>query len=165
MHNSIPFKIIECPPSLEAVAIHLLHSNSIVGVVYLSPSINFTLYNDTIFFFTDLSSSTKPVYIMGDFNLPDINWSTLSSSSMHSDFFCDFVYECNLSQLVTAPTHCKGNFIDLILTNSPDSVSPILISSHHLIRSDHYVLSFTLPAISHPTNIKNPLNMCLTSQS
>ena len=156
MHNSIPFKIIECPPSLEVVAIHLLHSNSIVCVVYLSPFFNLTLFNDIISFLIDLSSSTKPVFIMGDFNLPDINWSTLSSSSMHSDLFCDFLYDCNLSQLVTAPTHCKGNCLDLILTNFPDSVSPISISSHHLIRSDHYMLSFTLPAKSHPTNIKQP---------
>ncbi len=59
-------------------------------------------------------------------------------------------YDCNLSQLVTAPTHCKGNCLDLILTNSPESVSPISISFHHLIRSDHYMLSFTLSAKSHP---------------
>ena len=49
MHNSIPFKIIDSP---EVVAIHLLHSNSIVCIVYLSPSINFTLFNDTISFLT-----------------------------------------------------------------------------------------------------------------
>ncbi len=30
------------------------------------------------------------------------------------------------------------------------------MSSHHLIRSDHYMLSFTLSTKSHPPNIKQP---------
>ncbi len=38
------------------------------------------------------------------------------------NLFCDFVFESTFSQLVTVPTHCKGNCLDLVLTNSPDEI-------------------------------------------
>ena len=92
---------------------------------------------------------TNSILIMGDFNLPDINWSTLTSSAVHSDCFCEFVFDCNRTQLVDGSTHCKGNCLDLILSNTPDSVGSISISPHSLIQSDQYLLSFTLPVRNH----------------
>ena len=85
--------------------------------------------------------------ILGDFNLPNISWSTLTGSSPVSDLFCDFVFEHNLFQLVTLPTHQKGNILDLVLTDSPDSIStPSVISKQNLfISSDHFMVSFTIP--------------------
>ena len=92
---------------------------------------------------------TNSILIVGDFNIPDINWSTLTSSAVHSDCFCEFVFDCNLTQLVDGSTHCKGNCLDLILSNTPDSVGPISISPHSLIQSDHYLLTFTLSVRNH----------------
>ena len=45
-------------------------------------------------------SVSANVLILGDFNLPDIDWYTLSSSNKRSDMFCDFVFDCGLSQLI-----------------------------------------------------------------
>ena len=57
------------------------------------------------------------VIILGDFNMPDICWSTLTGTSTASNSFCDLLFELNLSQLVKEPTHCKGNILDLVITN------------------------------------------------
>ena len=32
---------------------------------------------------------TNSILIVGDFNLPDINWPTLTSSAVHSDCSCE----------------------------------------------------------------------------
>ena len=86
---------------------------------------------------------------MGDFNFPDINWSALIGSSHLSNMFCDFAFDCNLIQLVNSPTHSMGNCLDLVLTNSPESVGHIDISSHPLIQSDHFIISFSLVISAH----------------
>ena len=63
---------------------------------------------------SDLLSSDNPCIIAGDFNLPDICWSSESSS------FCDFVFQCNRTQhnIIVQPTHIKGNMLDLVLLNA-----------------------------------------------
>ena len=94
--------------------------------------------------FLEHFAATGSVLITGDFNLPDINWSTLTSSSSLSHLFCEFVFDNNLTQLVEGPTHCKGNCLDLVLTNSPDIVSPIDSTRIFSIESDHFLLSFSL---------------------
>ena len=63
--------------------------------------------------------------IIGDFNLPDSNWLSLVGCTNVSNIFYDFVFECDLSQLVTVPTHCKGNCLDLVLTNSPHAINNV----------------------------------------
>ena len=54
---------------------------------------------------------------MGDFNVPDINWNTLSGSTTFSIQLCDLVFQYDLSQIVDCPTHTAGNVLDLIFTN------------------------------------------------
>lgn len=84
---------------------------------------------------------------MGDFNFPDINWFTLSGSSTPSSIFCDFLFDHNLHQLVTSPTHSKGNILDLVITNHPDIITNISIDSRQelLISSDHFPILFSIP--------------------
>ena len=86
---------------------------------------------------------------MVDFNLLDINWSTLSGCSSRTKFiprlgprtnstittatfhspasslFCDCVFDCNLCQLVTYPTHIKGNILDLVLTTNDEAITSV----------------------------------------
>ena len=46
---------------------------------------------------TNLSTD---IIITGDFNLPDINWDTLSATSTSSNAFCDFIFDNLFNQLV-----------------------------------------------------------------
>ena len=143
VHNSIPSRLVDCPSDAEAVAIRLHDCNYIVCAVYVYPSISLSSFQSVLLFLENLVTK-GPVVLVGDFNLPDINWSSLSSQSAVSDEFCDFVFDHNLTQLVEEPTHIKGNCLDLILTNTPDNIGPIHITQESLIQSDHLVLSFTL---------------------
>ena len=83
---------------------------------------------------------------MGDFNMPDINWLTLSGHSGFSNQLCDLIFEFNLSQLVDQSTHICGNILDLVLTNCHDHIGSLIFHSHgpHIVSSDHYLISFNI---------------------
>ncbi len=96
--------------------------------------------------------------IIGDFNQPEIDWSSLSGNSPSSNLFCDFVYKLNLVQLVNFPTHSKGNILDLILVSSPDLVSNVAGLKHSSISnsSDHIPISMTIPCSIAKSSSPNP---------
>ena len=90
-----------------------------------------------------MSSFPRCIFV-GDFNCPDINWTSLTGSSTVSNMFCEFVFDCNLSQHVMVPTHVKGNILDLILTSADVNVEHLTIKSSTFCNSDHFVISFVL---------------------
>lgn len=71
----------------------------------MPPNSNVASYESLSTYLIELSTNNSSVVITGDFNLPDINWSTLSAISQASDLFCDLVYNLNLSQLIDTATH------------------------------------------------------------
>ena len=89
---------------------------------------------------------SNPVLILGDFNLPEINWSTLSGNSAASDNFCEFIFDSNLTQLVDTPTHTCGNMLDLVLTNCPEQISNLLVHppQYQCVSSDHHLITFSV---------------------
>ena len=95
--------------------------------------------------------------IVGDFNLPDIDWSKGQlkrrlNPNMHETFL-NFVEASDLEQFVDFPTHTHGNTLDLVLSNL-DLSNPISEPSC----SDHHVLLFDLFSehpISHSINNNN----------
>ena len=84
--------------------------------------------------------------VVGDFNLPHIDWLTLQGSCPSKQAFCDVVFDCNLSQLVGQPTHTTGNTLDLILTTKPAVFEALRVhsASDCPLSTDHFMLSFGL---------------------
>ena len=88
-----------------------------------------------------------PNFIIGDFNLPTIDWENLSSNGIApNDVFLSFCADNCLKQCVTEATHEKGNILDLVLCNSfafdilySCSVLPPLATS-----CDHSIVSFKI---------------------
>ena len=62
--------------------------------------------------------TNHPLFIVGDFNLPDINWDVpISLGSPSHDLFLNCVMQNGLTQIVTHPTH-GSNCIGLVLVTS-----------------------------------------------
>ena len=83
-----------------------------------------------------------PVWLGGDFNLPDINWieNSFIPNGRYpaiSKLLIDIIYNHNLQQMVTEPTR-DGNILDLIFTNMPSLVQSVSILPG---LSDHNVVS------------------------
>lgn len=108
---------------------------SLISTVSISPQVTFDLVtyyrppneNDldnlsTIFI---ERSSKFPSIAVGDFNLPDINWTggvgKIKDSSRRHNFHkeaLEIFDSVDLVQLVDGPTHNKGNTLDLVLVES-----------------------------------------------
>jgi len=81
------------------------------------------------------------IIALGDFNAPDIDWSTLTGTTNYSHSLCNAVYNKNLTQIIITPTHKQGNTLDLILTNSPSRIINLNIQTSP---SDHYMITADL---------------------
>lgn len=94
----------------------------------------------------DLTNKKKNLFVVGDFNMPDVRWPLSSSRDYNSPsgLYVDTIRENNLLQLVSEPTRFRSgqtpSLLDLILVNDPD-----LVAYHEVLppfgRSDHVTLS------------------------
>ncbi|XP_063799524.1 uncharacterized protein LOC134966584 [Pseudophryne corroboree] len=91
------------------------------------------------------------VIIMGDFNLPDVNWEGSFASSATSGTFLHSLQGASLKQLVREPTR-KDSILDLILTNG-DRISDIYVGEH-LGSSDHQAVWFSIKTGSNSCHTK-----------
>ena len=74
-------------------------------------------------------------------------------STSQSNCFCNFIFDCNLSQHVLEPTHVRGNQLDLIISSASVDVdhvtvhplSVVNVSDHHAINFDFYCHASSLP--------------------
>ena len=140
--------ILPSPPNLEVLSIKILNRKQpiILCCVYNPPISEIQYFNSLISYFTTLANTDDSFVLLGDFNLPDISWSSLSGTSINSNFFCDFVFQYNLFQMIESPTHIQGNVLALILTNDLELVTDLVILPHQsqVISSDHLMITFSI---------------------
>ncbi len=80
--------------------------------------------------------------LLGDFNLPGIDWEHLTSDSRGRPIL-EACTQGGLEQLVTFPTHIRGNVLDLVLTDVPEKVRSVTAAGR-LGRSDHEIIMIEL---------------------
>ncbi|MCP4457688.1 MAG: hypothetical protein GY816_06630, partial [Cytophagales bacterium] len=87
----------------------------------------------------------KAHVVVGDFNLPDINWSEGRSATQLGGCFVDLFSDLGLSQMINQPTHQKGKILDLVLSNQTGAVDNIVVmSKNEICSSDHFGITFNL---------------------
>ena len=99
--DKIPSKqiVIDCELDIILVQLEVL-PRILVCCVYNPPSSNDDHFNRLL----DLIHSLPvhgDVLILGDFNVLDVNWDTLSASTSRSSSLCDCIFENNRIQMVT----------------------------------------------------------------
>ena len=95
-----------------------------------------------------ISKVERNSIILGDFNLPGIDWQSGTAAGHGSISVKEACDDTFLEQLVGFPTHVKGNTLDLLLTNIPERVLDIE-SIGRLGSSDHMILKIQV-AIGKP---------------
>lgn len=103
-----------------------------LGCIYHSPSSLQTNNQDLRNLIPVAAKYSSHILIAGDFNYPDINWNTITTTrgeDHDSQLFIDTVRDVYLHQHLTDPTrHRYGqnqNTLDLILTNEEDIISNV----------------------------------------
>lgn len=143
--NFTPLPHVE---GVEAIFCKLLLScySIIVGCVYRSPAAD----TDTmLLLYKYMHNHLRQgrVILLGDFNLPDINWLTMAHHSAHSDVILDIMLDFNLHQAVNTPTRNHGfggNILDLIFLSSHFPLEEIKIEVTDGI-SDHKMVMCSIP--------------------
>ena len=159
--NNITATEIENPNDCELVWAQIElqnHKSAVIGSFYNPPPSN----PETVSTFGEhlqkmqQQRPSSPVYIGGDFNLADIDWSTLSVKAdpvhgLSCNELIDIINNNSLDQVVLEPTRDKA-VLDLLLTNTPDSVQAVEVTNGI---SDHSVVLAEVDCIPKP-NRKPP---------
>ena len=126
VHDSV---FVDCVdrPLPNVLSFRLTSFNVHVAVVYRPPS-NSTTANNVLASFVNEYCSGKEVVILGDLNLPNIDWSgtsTLNAPPLEAVFINVF-RSLGLTQWVSEATFPRsGNILDLVLTSEQDQVGSI----------------------------------------
>ena len=125
--------------------ISLTKGDVLVGCFYRQPSSSIATLeqlHESLKKLLKKGSIAPTIILGGDFNLPDINWDTLSIKSNPqygrdiNEKMVEIVRDFNLTQIVKEPTR-ENNILDLIFTTNPDLVKDIQI---HPGMSDHEIV-------------------------
>jgi hypothetical protein len=82
----------------------------------------------------------KETIVVGDFNLPEINWDAEQSGARGRPVL-EAAQDQQLVQLIDFATHTKGNTLDLLLVNCPERILTVEAAGR-LGKSDHETIMF-----------------------
>ena len=126
------------------VKLELVHT-IFICCVYSPPSSPDSHYTEIINVLHQLPPDIQTI-VVGDLNSPDIDWKLLTAHSSSHSLLCDAMFQLNLMQLITEPTHIHGNILDIVITNQPDKIFNIVVSKQNQSPSDHHPISFVIIA-------------------
>ena len=70
-----------------------------------------------------------------------------SSYSKVSSLLCDLIFDLHLSPAVDSSTQITGSILNLVISNSADTMSNIRIHHNHLISSDDFIVAFSIKVV------------------
>lgn len=117
-------------------------SNILIGVCYRPPDASRSFIDDL---HDSINLALKKyqgheVYLLGDFNYPQIDWPLLSSTCSSSTDFLNLTLDFNFSQIIDQPTR-GSNVLDLVLTTAPETIGPLSFLGGF---SDHKLIQLTV---------------------
>ena len=140
---------------LETVCVELSPadcSKIIVCVVYRAPNSELNFMDKFSRLLSNILHIQQSIcFLLGDYNLPKIEWINNSgfSNSQHEFAFTELLKDNGLFQLNTFPTRFSstnnsGNILDLLITNEPEMISNIEVHAPSSVDfpSDHSILEF-----------------------
>ena len=135
---------------IEMIAVQITFPNNerlIVCTCYRVGTLGQPHHDTVTNYIRSLVSKRNPpkIYIVGDFNLPHANWLSSSSNIPIEQSFIDSFNALSLNQVVNLPTHKSGNTLDILLSNSEDSIENVsILDPHSLCKSDHFPITFDI---------------------
>ena len=132
------------------VSIPTKSSVILFGVFYRCPQAPLSVLEALRSSVSSAVAQNHPIVLCGDFNLPHINWDTISPSTgaPATSMLCEMVSDCFLTQLVSASTR-KDSILDLVLTNTPDNIFSVVVCDN-LPGTDHDAVRFNVAIVTCP---------------
>lgn len=158
LKKELSFEILPEVIGVEAIFCKLLFTSRpvFVGCVYRSPSSDKDSLQALHTYMHRYVLGARLI-LLGDFNLPDINWRTMQHNSACTDALIDIMLTFNLSQIVKQPTRIQGccsNILDLVFLSdhfpADNAQVEILegISDHEVIQGSVSIVDIPIPSNS-----------------
>ena len=94
INESLQSSIIPSPDDLDIISVSITHQETIIlCTVYIPPNSDSHYLNSLLLYLSNVFISHDHIILVGDFNLPDVDWDTLTGISLSSKYFCDCVSE------------------------------------------------------------------------
>ena len=145
---SVTSRIIPLKCMAEMLAIELIFENNtkiIIATCYRVGTLGLENADEILKALKVLSrkNSAKKLILVGDFNLPKIDWSNGTGTSTLENAFLNGFAECGMIQCVHEATHTKNSILDLVLSKNADHIKNLKIASDSLYCfSAHYPITF-----------------------
>lgn len=146
------------------VFLRLGSTDLIIGVFYRPPDMNASFESEFHRVVVEVCTRfpNAVLIIFGDFNYPNIEWSTLSVSSTDTQAqeFLDSCLDFSLCQLIEKPTRSSttcANILDLLLTSHSDLFTDI---AHLDGLSDHDIITGNLTSSLNEKRVTNKRIRC-----
>ena len=124
--NNTPSNLFNISNTVELITIELIiNPSTILCCLYIPPNNSKDYYDETLQYLRSLPSNMDLI-LLGDLNAPDINWLSMVGYSHFTSDLCNELFNMNLTQLVSKPTHIHGNILDIIATNASHRISNII---------------------------------------
>ena len=137
--------------------------------VYIPPSSSKSLVvvSNMIDLIRHLIPKQSPFYILGDFNLQNIDW--YIPITTYNDCHKCFIKFCSdnlFTQLIDSPTHMNGNILDLLSCSymALDRVKFYLVDSPLTNINDHNVILFGISVHNRKNHLLNPSTQIFEEQ-
>ena len=133
---------------LASCSLSFQSTHILIATIYRSPQAE-TLEDDKLLAVLEpMSTGSDKLVVLGDFNAPDVDWSTEAApSNSFGDKLLRWVNTSSLIQHIDQPTRCrlsqKSNILDLVITKFLNDVNSIMYHSP-IGKSDHCVLKLNL---------------------
>lgn len=120
--DRIRFSVMPDVTDVEALwcNVYLKNKTAKVGVVYRPPNADNT-YLESFYDYMHSNVHGGSILLAGDFNLPEIDWYSLSPENKTESVLIDIMLTFNLDQLVRAATRVQGassSILDLIFVSN-----------------------------------------------
>lgn len=139
-------------PNTEHIMVELFPLNSskfMLGVFYRPPDSDLDTLTELRDMLDKLQESCK-LLLVGDFNLPYIDWSLdfpspTQNNGHKEETFCGIISDNFLQQAANGPTHISGNKLDLIFSNQPELLTNVTCTHPaNIFPTDHCLIDFDI---------------------
>jgi hypothetical protein len=138
-------------PSYEVLVVDVIRRRGpkmAVILCYRPPSSDLAAFNDSLeSTLNRVAAEFKCIVLLGDFNLPNIDWQHADLTSQGSNAaFVHLVQSFALEQINYVPSNIHGHLLDFVITNDTDVLGDVSLLPFDF-PSDHNVLFLICPSL------------------
>ena len=150
--SSMVYQRIQCDCE-EGVSLQIYSNGRTINVIVIYRPPDCDTEQNQLILKEIIKTTTHKRIIVGDFNLPDIDWITSTAHSTFSRDFLSTVQENGFYQLVSESTRSRGNqssLLDLVIVSDEKMVRDIQYQEP-IAKSDHSVILFNVISMKSKT--------------